>query len=496
MRAVLAALVVNVGIAVTKFAAFLVSGSSAMLAEAVHSMADSFNELLLLLGRDRSSRSATEEHPFGFGRESYFYGFIVAVMLFTLGAVFSVYDGVHKIMHPEPIRSPVVVFIVLGVSVVLESISLRTALQEVGRVRAVRTFRGLARFVRRTKAPELVVVLLEDMAALLGLIFAFTGVLISVLTKSGVWDGAGSVAIGVLLALAAGVVAVETKSLLIGESASAEMTGQIVAAVESGPEHFHVIHMRTTHMGPESILVAAKIGVPAGVSAPDLVAGIDSAERRIRACVPVATTIYLEPDLYRPAKYDKDDPSVRSVWRNRIRLPRGSSTPPRRPLRECRLGCRQRESDELGEESVGLLGEGWPGQVGLIDPQRQHADDGRPEIECDGGGVPWRGNPGVHAALHRSRGAREQDLLERHADLALVHHLVDAGMLLHPGRLRQDPCAQGESRVLMCGLGLIRGPDHLRMAAFHGRRDERITIRKVQVNRGGRYRHHTCDRAQ
>jgi hypothetical protein len=143
-----------------------------------------------------------------------------------------------------------------------------------------------------------------------------------------------------------------------------------------------------------------------------------------------------------------------------------------------------------------LLGEGRPGQVRLIDPQRQHADDGSPEIECDGGGVSWRGNPGVHAALHRSRGARERSLLERHADLALMHHLVDAGMLLHPGRLRQDPCAQAESGVLMRGLGLIRSLEHLRMAALHGRRDERVTIWKVQVNRGGGYRHRTGNRAQ
>jgi cation diffusion facilitator family transporter len=321
MRAVVAALVVNLGIAVTKFVAFLVSGSSAMLAESVHSAADTFNELLLLIGRDRSTRSATEEHQFGFGRESFFYGFIVAVLLFTLGAAFSIYDGVHKIMHPEPVHSPVVVFIVLGVSVVLESFSLRTALQEVGKARAVRTFAGLARFVRRTKAPELVVVLLEDIAALLGLIFAFTGVLVSVLTGSGVWDGAGSVAIGVLLAAAAGVVATETKSLLIGESASAEMTGRIVGAIESGPEHFQVIHMRTTHMAPDSILVAAKIAVPPSVSTSDLVAGIDSAERRIRAAVPVATTIYLEPDIYRPAKLDEDNPSVATVRRFRPRRP-------------------------------------------------------------------------------------------------------------------------------------------------------------------------------
>jgi cation diffusion facilitator family transporter len=322
MRAVFAALAVNLGIAAIKFVAFLITGSSSMLAESVHSVADTFNELLLLVGRGRSEKSATEEHPFGYGRESYFYGFIVAVMLFTLGAAFSVYDGVHKIMHPEQVETPAVAFAVLGVSVVLESLSLRTALQEVNKVSAVRSVAGIARFVRRSKAPELVVVLLEDSAALLGLLLAFTGVLLSVLTGSGVWDGAGSVAIGVLLAAAAAVVAVETKSLLIGESASDATTARIIAAVESGPEGFCVIHLRTTHMGPESVLVAAKIAVPAAVSTEGLVTGIDAAERRIRAAVPVAMTIYLEPDIYRPDQFDRDDPSIRSVWRNRIRAPR------------------------------------------------------------------------------------------------------------------------------------------------------------------------------
>jgi cation diffusion facilitator family transporter len=325
VRAVLAALAVNLGIAVTKFVAFLISGSSSMLAEAVHSVADTFNELLLLVGRGRSERSATEEHPFGYGRESFFYGFIVAVLLFTLGAAFSAYDGVHKIMHPETLRDPAVAFAVLGVSVVLESLSLRTALREVNKVRRVRTFAGVARFVRRSKTPELVVVLLEDSAAVLGLVFAFLGVLLSVLTGNGKWDGAGSVAIGALLAAAACVVAVETKSLLIGESASDETTGRIVSAVESGPEDFHVIHLRTTHLGPDSVLVAAKIAVPAAMTTEDLVGGIDAAERRIRTAVPTAITIYLEPDIYRPARFDRNDPSIRNVWRNRVHLPRPSA---------------------------------------------------------------------------------------------------------------------------------------------------------------------------
>lgn len=321
MRAVFWALAVNLAIAVTKFAAFLVSGSSSMLAESVHSVADTFNQVLLLIGDNRSDRSATEEHPFGYGREIYFYGFLVSVMLFGVGGLFSVYDGVEKILHPEAIDNAVVAFAVLGVSAVLESFSLRTALKEVNRHRPVRTFAGLAAFVRRTKAPELVVLVLEDSAALLGLVCAFLGVLLSVLTHDGVWDGAGSVGIGVLLACAAFVVARETKSLLLGESAGPETTGRIIAAVENGPEGFCVIHLRTVHMSPDKILVAAKIAVAADLPAERLVTGIDATEKRIREAVPSAETIYLEPDVYRPARFDRDDPSVSNVRRNRPHRP-------------------------------------------------------------------------------------------------------------------------------------------------------------------------------
>jgi len=314
VRAVIAALAVNLGIAVTKFAAFLVTGSASMLAEAVHSVADTFNEVLLLVGRGRSARARTEEHPFGFGRERYFYAFIVAVLLFGVGAGFSAYDGIHKIIHPEPVRSPAVAFAVLGVSAVLESFSLRTAVREANEVREGR---GWMTFIRRAKTPELVVVLLEDLAALLGLLFAFTGVLLSVATGNGAWDGAGSVGIAMLLAVAATVVAVETKSLLIGESASDEVVRALVQAAEDGREGFRVIHIRTTHVGPESLLVTAKVAVPAGADAARIAKGIDAAERRMRSAVPIAETIYLEPDIYRPYRNDRTDPSIRAVERTR-----------------------------------------------------------------------------------------------------------------------------------------------------------------------------------
>ena len=314
MRAVFAALAANLGIAITKFVAFLLTGSASMLAESVHSVADTGNEVLLLVGRDRSSRPSSDEHPFGFGRERYFYGFVVSVMLFTVGAAFSIYDGIHKIISPEKVHAPQVALGVLLLSAVLEGFSLRTGIKEANKVRGNRNWGA---FIRRTKAPELPVVLLEDFAALIGLAFAFVGVALSALTGNGQWDGGGSLAIGLLLAAAAAILAVEMKSLLIGEAASTEMQRMIIAALEAGPEVERVIHMRTVHIGPDSILVAAKIAVRPTDTAAQITAGIDQAERRVRAAVPIATTIFLEPDLYHPGQADQADPSVRSAQRGR-----------------------------------------------------------------------------------------------------------------------------------------------------------------------------------
>jgi cation diffusion facilitator family transporter len=320
MKVVVAALAANLGIALAKFVAFLITGSASMLAESVHSLADTGNETLLLIGRGRSRKARTAEHPFGFGRERYFYAFVVAVMLFTVGAVFSIYDGIHKIISPGPLTSPVVAYVVLGLSMVLEGLSLRTAIGESNEARGGHGWRD---FVHLTKTPELPVVLLEDTAALIGLSFAFLGVLLSQLTGHDEWDGAGSVAVGLLLACAAFIVGYETKSLLIGEAATEEVSSQIVAALESGPEGFRIIHLRTSHIGPETLLVAAKIAVDESLTARDLTTGINTAERRIRAAVPIAETIYLEPDLYHPEAVDGTDPSVQVVRRGRSRLRRG-----------------------------------------------------------------------------------------------------------------------------------------------------------------------------
>ena len=314
VTAVVAALAANLGIAATKFVAYFITGSASMLAEGVHSVADSGNQLLLLLGRNRARRDRTEEHPFGFGRERYFYAFIVAVVLFTVGALFSIYEGIHKITHPEPISNPVVAFVVLALAIAMESLSLRTAVRE---SREQRNGDSWFRFIRRAKAPELPAILLEDMAALAGLLLATAGVALTVITGNEAWDGAGSLAIGVLLGCVATILAVEMKSLLIGESAGVEVERDIVAALEAGPEVECVIHLRTLHLGPETLLVTAKIAVRPYDRAEQVVAGIDAAERRVRAAVPIAKVIYLEPDLYRASRADATDPAIRAVRRPR-----------------------------------------------------------------------------------------------------------------------------------------------------------------------------------
>jgi cation diffusion facilitator family transporter len=307
---VLAALAANLGIAATKFVAFAVTGSASMLAEAVHSVADTGNQALLLLGRSRATRERTTEHPFGFGRERYFYAFIVAVVLFTAGALFSGYEGIHKIMNPQPVQDPVVAFVVLAVAVVAESLSLRTAVHESNEVREGH---GWLAFIRRAKEPDLPAILLEDMAALTGLMFAALGIGLTVITGDEFWDGLGSLAIAVLLGCVAAILAMEMKSLLIGESASAETERAIVAALEDGDEVERVIHLRTMHTGPQNLLVAAKIAVNRWDRAAAIAAGIDAAERRVRAAVPIADVIYLEPDLYQAARADTADPAIRAA---------------------------------------------------------------------------------------------------------------------------------------------------------------------------------------
>lgn len=296
-KAILAALAANLGIAVTKFVAYLLTQSASMLAESVHSMADSGNQLLLILGGKRARREADAEHPFGYGRVRYYYAFLVAIVLFTLGGLFALYEAWHKFADPHPIEGRWwwVPIAVLVAAIVMEGFSLRTAVRESNHVRGSQSWIG---FIRTSRSPELPVVLLEDTGALLGLVFALVGVGLTLLTHNGQWDALGSAAIGLLLVVIAVVLAKETKSMLLGEAATPADLAQVRAAlVGDGVEG--VIHLRTMHIGPEELLVAAKVAVPAASTAGDVATAIDAAEQRVRAAVPIATLIYLEPDLRR-----------------------------------------------------------------------------------------------------------------------------------------------------------------------------------------------------
>ncbi|MGW6567363.1 cation diffusion facilitator family transporter [Streptomyces sp. NPDC054975] len=294
-KAIVAALAANLAIAVAKFVAFLFSGSSSMLAESVHSLADSGNQGLLLLGGKKAKREATPQHPFGYGRERYIYAFLVSIVLFSVGGMFAIYEGYEKIKHPHEIEAWYWPVGVLVFAIIAETFSFRTAIKESNEVRGGLSWKE---FVRRAKAPELPVVLLEDLGALVGLILALGGVGLALLTGDGIWDGIGTLCIGVLLIVIAIVLAAETKSLLLGEAAGVDDVKKIEDAVVDGQSVTRLIHMRTLHLGPEELLVAAKIAVRADETATDVAAAINAAEEHIRAAVPIARVIYLEPDIY------------------------------------------------------------------------------------------------------------------------------------------------------------------------------------------------------
>jgi len=303
-RAIIAALLANLGIAVSKFIAWIFTQSSSMLAETIHSLADSGNQILLLVGGKRAVRPATDNHPFGFGRERYIYAFIVSIVLFSVGGLFALYEAYHKWHevhegHPDKLLESDlwwVPIVVLLAAIVMESFSFRTAIIESNHVRGKL---GWTEFIRRSKAPELPVVLLEDFAALLGLFLALIGVSMTLITDNGYWDAAGTACIGVLLVLVAITLAIETKSLLLGEAAHEDKRDLIEKAVLDGDSAHEVIHMRTLHVGPEEILVAIKLGVTPTESAQEVAAAINAAEVRIRAAVPEAKFVFIEPDIRR-----------------------------------------------------------------------------------------------------------------------------------------------------------------------------------------------------
>jgi cation diffusion facilitator family transporter len=275
--------------------AFAITGSASMLAEGVHSVVDSGNQGLLLKGGRSARRTASPAHPFGYGRDRYVYGFLVALMLFSAGGLFALYEGVQKIRHPHHLDSPIVAVVVLVAAIGLESFSLRTAVRESAHLKGDDSWFG---FIRHAKNPELPVVLLEDVAALIGLAFALGGVGLATLTDEPVWDGIGTCAIGGLLVTVAVILVIETKSLLLGEAATPGDLGLIEQGLV-GPGVERIIHLRTMHLGPDELLVGAKLAMPAGATLPEIARAIDDAERRVRDAVPAARVIYLEPDLDR-----------------------------------------------------------------------------------------------------------------------------------------------------------------------------------------------------
>lgn len=295
-KAVVAACLANSGIALAKTVGFLITGASSMLAEAIHSFADTGNQALLLVGQKRGERAPTERHPFGYGRERYFWSFLVAMVLFALGSVYAVYEGIHRILHPEPLESPLVAVGILGIAAALEAWSFRTALRE---ARALRGNLSWFEFIRRTKTAELPVVLLEDLGALIGLVVALSGVSLATYTGDARFDGAGSVLVGVLLGILSLLLSLEMQSLLIGEAADPEVEERIRAALTQGPDVRRIIHLRTVHLGPDDLLVAAKLEFDAAIDVPTLCASIDRTELGVREAVPMARLLFIEPDVFR-----------------------------------------------------------------------------------------------------------------------------------------------------------------------------------------------------
>ncbi|MEV0354368.1 cation diffusion facilitator family transporter [Nonomuraea sp. NPDC050680] len=291
-QATLAALAANVGVAATKFVAFFFTGSSAMLAEGIHSIADTGNQGLLMLGRRRAKREPSADHPFGYGRERYFYGFLVSLVLFFGGGLFALYEGYEKISHPHPLESWPWAVGVLVAAIVMESLSLRTAVRNSNRVRDGRSWAG---FIRDAKAPELPVVLLEDTAALAGLVFALAGVGLTVLTGNSAFDGLGSIAIGLLLVAVAVTLARETKSMIIGEAATPAVQDAIEKVLDGDPSIQAFAQVRTLHLGPEDLLIAARVTMHSSGDVDGAAQALAETERRIREQVSIASAVYLQP---------------------------------------------------------------------------------------------------------------------------------------------------------------------------------------------------------
>ncbi len=295
-KAIIAAFFANLGIAVAKFVGFLLTRSAGLLAESAHSVADTGNQALLMLGSRRGRRPKDRTHPFGYGTERYFWSFVVALVLFSMGGLFALYEGIQKLWHPHAVENAVIAYVILGVSIALETFSLRTAVKEANHVRGDRSWWN---FIRTAKSPELPVVLLEDVGAETGLLVALFGLTMAEVTGNARWDAVGSVTIGVLLVAIAIILAIEMKGLLIGEAATDEVLAAIRTSIENSPHVNSIIHLRTMHLGPEELLVAVKIDYEHSLDVPALAVAIDDTEARLRSAVPIADVVYIEPDIRR-----------------------------------------------------------------------------------------------------------------------------------------------------------------------------------------------------
>jgi cation diffusion facilitator family transporter len=296
-KAIIAAFFANLGIAIAKFTGFLITGSAGLLAESGHSLADTGNQALLMFGARRGNRPADRAHPFGYGPERYFWAFVVALVLFSMGGLFALYEGIDKLRHPHQVDNAPVAFIILLFAVALETFSLRTAITESNHIRQPGV--SWRSFIRTSKSPELPVVLLEDVGAEIGLFCALVGLIVAEVTGNPRWDAAGSIAIGALLVVIAFILAREMKPLLIGEAASDSDLEKIQAALSTSANVISIIHLRTMHLSPDDLLLAAKVDFDHSLTVEQLAHAIDQAEIALRAAVPKTTTIYIEPDIRR-----------------------------------------------------------------------------------------------------------------------------------------------------------------------------------------------------
>lgn len=294
-RAIYAAFAANLGIAIAKLIGAIITGSAGLLAETFHSLADTGNQALLLVGGRKAERKASEEHPFGYGSERYFWSFVVALVLFSLGGLFALYEGVQKLRNPHEASHLRLAIIILLFAIVLETFSLRTAVREANKSKP----RNVSwwSYIKNSKEPELPVVLLEDIGAEIGLFLALIGVIVASITDNSRWDALGSLAIGVLLIVIAFVLAVNMKSLLIGEAATSEVQDLVSAALVGHPLVIRIIHMKTLHLGPEEILLAVKIEFNHELSVTQLALAINDAEVRARNAIHQRLVIYIEPDI-------------------------------------------------------------------------------------------------------------------------------------------------------------------------------------------------------